>query len=257
MTPTRKQENRCHKMLEEAGAFSKRLASCETKIKALKKATDGIVATADKVLSGPMPGVWDKSTVGTPIALPGSSAGLMPAGQLRRSNSLELKTAVLDPIAAWQAEYMHAKARVADLDATSLELDAKRRAYYARKRKHIKDNIEKSDMGHTPLPQEDEDPELINARVRFETIEMEVHNELVQLANRARGVQAYISKCMRLEADALLAASAITTPNEQAIAVYSQPAISASYAPATIPSETAAPYANGSAPVAAKLATDE
>ena len=83
----------------------------------------------------------------------------------------------------------------------------------------------------------------------------------MQLANRARGVQAYISKCMRLEADALLAASAITTPNEQAIAVYSQPAISASYAPATIPSETgvqtAAPHANGAAPVAGKLSTDE
>ena len=46
----------------------------------------GIVTTADKVLSGPMPGVWDKSTAGTPIAIPGSSAGLMPAGQLRRSN---------------------------------------------------------------------------------------------------------------------------------------------------------------------------
>ena len=46
----------------------------------------GIVATADKILSGPMPGVWDKSTAGTAVALPGSSAGLMPAGQLRRSN---------------------------------------------------------------------------------------------------------------------------------------------------------------------------
>jgi len=80
----------------------------------------------------------------------------------------------------------------------------------------------------------------------------------VQLADRARGVQAYVSKCMRLEADALLAASAITTPNEQAIAVYSQPAISASYAPSTIPSETvaSAPYANG-APVAGKLSTED
>lgn len=53
--------------------------------------------------------------------------------------------------------------RMADLDGTSLELDAKRRAYYARKRKHIKENIEKTDMGHTPAPQEDEDPELISA----------------------------------------------------------------------------------------------
>ena len=52
---------------------------------------------------------------------------------------------------------------MADLDGTSLELDAKRRAYYARKRKHIKENIEKTDMGHTPAPQEDEDPELISA----------------------------------------------------------------------------------------------
>ena len=52
-----------------------------------------------------------------------------------------------------------------DLDASSLELDAKRRAYYARKRKHIKENIEKTDMGHTPVPQEDEDPELISARL--------------------------------------------------------------------------------------------
>ena len=54
--------------------------------------------------------------------------------------------------------------RVADLDAHSLELDAKRRAYYERKRKHIKENIMQSDMGHTPVPQEDEDPELISAR---------------------------------------------------------------------------------------------
>ena len=54
-----------------------------------------------------------------------------------------------------------------DLDASSLELDAKRRAYYARKRKHIKENIEKTDMGHTPVPQEDEDPELISARTRL------------------------------------------------------------------------------------------
>ncbi len=55
---------------------------------------------------------------------------------------------------------------MADLDGTSLELDAKRRAYYARKRKHIKENIEKTDMGHTPAPQEDEDPELISAFVK-------------------------------------------------------------------------------------------
>ena len=90
----------------------------------------------------------------------------------------------------------------------------------------------------------------------------------MQLANRARGVQAYISKCMRLEADALLAASAITTPNEQAIAVYSQPAISASYAPPTMGGTmggatmggptlaVAEPYTNG-APVDAKLSTAE
>ena len=80
----------------------------------------------------------------------------------------------------------------------------------------------------------------------------------MQLANRARGVQAYISKCMRLEADALLAASAITTPNEQAIAVYSQPAVSASYAPPTMGTAAAepAPYANG-APADAKLSTAE
>ncbi len=85
----------------------------------------------------------------------------------------------------------------------------------------------------------------------------------MQLANRARGVQAYISKCMRLEADALLAASAITTPNEQAIAVYSQPAISASYAPATMGATmdgptlaVPEPYTNG-APVDGKLSTAE
>ena len=59
---------------------------------------------------------------------------------------------------------MIAQERVAQLDAASLELDAKRRAYYQRKNKHIKENIMQSDMGHTPVPQEDEDPELISAR---------------------------------------------------------------------------------------------
>jgi len=224
-------------MFDEATAFNKRLATCEKRIRDLKKATDNVVQTAEKVLSGAMPGVWDKDAAGNAIAVPGSNMGLLPAGQLRRSNSLELKTHVLDPIAQWQAEYHRMKDRMAELDRASLDLDAKRRAYYARTSKHIKENVLKQDAAHLPTPQEEQDPELQNARVRYEQTEVAVHAELVQLANRARAVQGYLSKSMQLEAEALMQASQVTQPSESALAVYSGPPVTNGAAPGLFPQQ--------------------
>jgi hypothetical protein len=199
---------RCHKMFDESTAFSKRLTSCEQQIKALKKATDGLLAISEKVLSQPLPQVWDNAADGTvvqPVA--GTGSPLIKAGQLQRSHSLDMQAKVFDPIAGWQREFTRMKGRMAELDRQSLRLDAARRAHYKGAQKHLKENVMKADNVSARGPQEEENPELVSARSAFIKIEGEVHEELVRLADSARHVQAYLTKAMELQADTLSAAA--------------------------------------------------
>lgn len=194
-------------MFSEATKFSHKLIACEKQIKLLKKATDGMMKVADKTLTEPMPMVYELDPIThkpkvveswTPMR-----EGSPHTGSMQKSVSLELKQEALDPIASWQAEYKHAKLRMAEVTKAQLELDANRRRLYNQQAKHIKKNAKTADAYLGEMPGEEQDPHLMAARTKYVTMEEQMHQELIKLAHRARTVQKYLSRAMQLESQAL------------------------------------------------------
>jgi len=160
MKPVAKQPTRCHKMLEEAGSFSKRLATCEGQIRTLKKAVDGMLHASEKILAQPLPKVWESTETGEVIPLRETGTPLTNSGQLQRSHSVELKNMVMDPISSWQADYQRMKIKIGALDTQSLRVDEARRQYYKTSSKHVKENVLKVDNVNEGRPTEEGDTQL-------------------------------------------------------------------------------------------------
>lgn len=186
-------------MWDESTAFSKRVHTIELQIKGLKKAADTLITHSEKILSSPLPQDYVQDEAGVhPVAGTGSS--LITAGQLPRTKSLELQSAVFDPIAQYQTEHIRLRARMAELDKASLRLDEARRKHYKGAEKELKENVMKQDNVSAHRQTENEDPLLTGARAAFMKLETEVHEELWRHAQNARGVQTYITRAMELQA---------------------------------------------------------
>jgi hypothetical protein len=101
------------------------------------------------------------------------------------------------------------KTRMAELSDQSLRLDEARRRHYKKVARHNKENVMQSDNVSAVPQSELENPDLVNARALFQKIEMEVHAELALQAQRARGVQEYLTAAMQIQAARLNEAAAV------------------------------------------------
>lgn len=198
-------------MMEEASAFGKRLKACEKQIKQLQSAAEGMVTKAEEAMSGPFPQVWELDLAGSPkpTAEFQEETFLLRRG-IKKPTLEALKKHTLDPIDAWQHALSVAKARMKEVAAAQLDLDAARRAFYKDQARLIKVNTRQTDNAHAVMPTEGNDPRLTAARLKADSLEAAVHQELIQLVRATRHVHLYLTAAMHLEGQALSEAAHAT-----------------------------------------------
>lgn len=196
-------------MFDETNALSRRLSKIELEIKALKKATDTLIADSEKTMSAAMPQDYQAGPDGGVSAVPNTGAPLITAHQMSAPKDQELQKSVYDPLSAWQTEHSRMKHRLSEVDKASLLLDEARRKHYKGAQKELKENVMKQDNVSATRTQEVDNPHLTNARAAYTKIEAEVHEELWRHAQNARQIQQYITAAMQLQGERLLEASRV------------------------------------------------
>jgi hypothetical protein len=196
-------------MYDESNALSRRLSKIELEIKALKKATDTLIADSEKTMSGNMPQNYHLDADNNVVPVAGTGSPLIAPNQMSRAKDMELKAQVYDGLAQWQAEHTRLKGRLNEVDKASLRLDEARRKHYKASQKDLKENVMKQDNVSASQRREVDNPALITAREAFMKIEAEVYDELARHAQNARHIQQYITKAMELQGERLIEASRV------------------------------------------------